>query len=71
MWCVFCYDQSGDGINERCPDWQTARDTCRGFIDMVNPKNSGPTFRRELDMAQPDRSFHATDGVFRFAIEMI
>jgi hypothetical protein len=70
-WGVFCTDASGEQVHETWPDWATARETCRGFIDMLNPKNSAATFHRELDMARPDHSFHATDGVFQFAIESL
>lgn len=71
IWAVFCIDGSGEGFNQPCPDWASAVATCRGFIEVVNPKDSGLTFLRELDMIQPDHPFHATDGVYRFAVETI
>jgi hypothetical protein len=70
-WSVFYIDQSGEGFSETCADWSAARDTCHGFIDMVNPKNTDVTFHRELNMVEPEHSFHFTDGVFSFAIETI
>lgn len=71
IWTIFYYDANGEGFSKACPDWATARETMHGFIDMVAPKDSSVTFHRELDMRQPEQSFHATDGVFQFAIETV
>lgn len=71
VWSVFYIDQSGEGFSEACPDWTTARETCHGFIDMVSPKNSDISFHSMLNEARPEHDFHATDGIFSFAIETV
>jgi hypothetical protein len=70
-WSVFYIGRSGEGFSETCPDWASAREVCRGYIDMVPLKNTDETFHRELDLVQPERSFHATDGINQFAIEAV
>jgi hypothetical protein len=70
-WAVAYTGQDGEGLCVTYPTWASARETLRGFIDMVNPQYSEVTFHRLLDEARPEHAFHATDGVYSFAIETL
>lgn len=70
-WVVFYVDEAGEWSSEQYADWTAARDALRDIIEAMNPKNTELTFQRELAQAEPNRAFHATDGVYSFAIETI
>ncbi len=71
IWAVLWIDHNGEGAHEVYGQWTAARDALAGFIDQVNPRNTEVTFKLLLKDARPDQPFHATDGVYSFALEAI